>query len=329
MSIYDDSPRVSGNTFTEREGVRKVDFIVNRARCLWRETPMHDVGIDGQIEYVDSKGRATGRLVAVQVKAGPSYFTSRSEGTVIFRPQAKHRNYWASFPIPVVVVLHHPEEDLTIWADARHELRGNPNADLHVPEGRRLDREAVLEILSLDGDLPVLGFDPKKLLAGMLEAVNGGHATSLSFFDLFFHGLTDLANCLYFGMDLVDAIRREKDLILEHDERVMSWGSGDYEFLDRYISFLLANDLVRLDFDNWRRSAEDGMVGTFIAPLTYKGSSLVRAGDALDRELFPSESGRGYRTLVQERSINMPFMDAGQRLSHIENFKRAVVRHLR
>ncbi|WP_159054068.1 DUF4365 domain-containing protein [Streptomyces sp. AS58] len=328
MSHFSDSPKVSTNTFMERRGVRKVDEIVGEAGCLWRETPMHDVGIDGQIEYVDTEGRATGRIVAVQIKAGPSYFSSRADGLVRFKPHVKHRNYWASFPLPVVVVLYHPDEHLAIWVDARHQLRENLDADLKVSESQRLTPSTVLDILSLDGDLPVLGFDPDGLLDEMLGQTNGSHGTSQSFFDLFFHGLTDLGHCLYFGMDLFSEIMREKDVHLEHQDEVLSWGSEDYDFLDRYVSFLLAHDLVRLDFDNLRRAAEDGMVGVFLAPLTHKGRALVKSANALDSEFFPSVSG-GYRVLAQERLVRILFQDSGVRLLHIEQFKEAFRRHLK
>ncbi|MER6479923.1 DUF4365 domain-containing protein [Streptomyces filamentosus] len=328
MSRYSDSPKVTVNTFTERKGVRKVDEIVGEAGCIWRETPMHDVGIDGQIEYVDSEGRATGRLAAVQIKAGPSYFSKRSDGIVRFNPHAKHRNYWASFPIPVAIILYHPDEDLAIWGDARHQLRADLDAELQISENQQLDADAVLKILSLDGDLPVLGFDPASLIREMMDCTNGTRVTSQSFFDLFFHGLVDGANCLYFGMDLFDNIMREKDARLEHRDALLCWGSEDYDFLDRYVSFLLAHDLVRLDFDNLRRSTDDGMMGVFIAPLTPKGRDLVKVAAELDKKFFPSSFG-GYRTLVQERLVQILFRDSGERLLYMEKFKVAFRLHLR
>ncbi|KQX57982.1 hypothetical protein ASE09_28645 [Streptomyces sp. Root66D1] len=263
----------------------------------------------------------------MQIKSGSSYFSKRADGIVRFKPEAKHRNYWASFPIPVVIVLYHPDEDLAIWGDARHQLRADLDAELRVSESQRLDAGAVLEILSLDGELPVLGFDPTGLLREMLDQTNGMHGTSQSFFDLFFHGLTDVGNCLYFGMDLFGEIMREKDIYLEHQDRLLSWGAEDYEFLDRYVSFLLAHDLVRLDFDNLRRSADDGMVGMFIAPLTPKGRDLVRAASELDREFSPSTGG--YRSLAQERMVRILFRDSGERLLHIEKFKGAFRRRLK
>src|SRR5438046_2654846 len=100
-------PEVKDEYFTEREGVLQVARKVNRLRCIWRETPNPDLGIDGQIEHLNVQGRSTGHLVAVQVKSGPSYL--RKDGdSIVFYPQKKHRNYWERFPIPVIVIIYDP-----------------------------------------------------------------------------------------------------------------------------------------------------------------------------------------------------------------------------
>jgi len=116
-------PQVSANTFTERAGVIEVSKIINDARCLWRETTMHDVGIDGQIEYVDTGGSATGRLILVQIKAGKSYFDRRQDEAIIYTPAEKHLQYWARAPAPVILILHDSDRGLTIWTDARRQIR--------------------------------------------------------------------------------------------------------------------------------------------------------------------------------------------------------------
>jgi hypothetical protein len=66
--------QVGDNDFKERDGVIKVERVTNQARCVWRETLMKDVGIDGQVEYVTPDGEATGRMIALQIKSGPSQF---------------------------------------------------------------------------------------------------------------------------------------------------------------------------------------------------------------------------------------------------------------
>ena len=59
---------------TERLGVSKLDHFFSSQGWLFREQPVHDYGIDAQIEIVDGSG-ATGNLIAIQVKSGSSYFS--------------------------------------------------------------------------------------------------------------------------------------------------------------------------------------------------------------------------------------------------------------
>ena len=58
-----------------------------------------DKGIDAQLEAVqDSK--ATGRLVALQVKGGESRFSEPTADGFVFRPKAKHVAYWLGHSLP-------------------------------------------------------------------------------------------------------------------------------------------------------------------------------------------------------------------------------------
>ena len=61
-------PKVSETHFTERLGVCAVERKLIEMRCIWRDTPNTDIGIDGQIEFVDSNGFSTGHLLAAQIK---------------------------------------------------------------------------------------------------------------------------------------------------------------------------------------------------------------------------------------------------------------------
>ena len=70
---------MSRNYQQERNGILAFSMEVNKLGLIWRETPMVDVGIDGQIELVDDDGNATGRILAVQIKSGASYFHDHGE----------------------------------------------------------------------------------------------------------------------------------------------------------------------------------------------------------------------------------------------------------
>ena len=196
----EDLSSVPPTSFTERAGVNAVASTVNDARCIWRETPFRDVGIDGQVEYVTPSGAPTGRLVLVQVKNGASYFRRATAESVPFSPEPKHRGYWEGAPLPVVLVLFNPDDGEMIWTDARHQLRVRNGEILAVPRRQSFDVEGVLAALSSAGQLPLEPAGPEGILTALLANVSPNPRFPLSFFDLFVNGLTDACLSLYFGM---------------------------------------------------------------------------------------------------------------------------------
>jgi hypothetical protein len=115
----------------ERKGVSRLASEIADLGLIWRETPNSDVGIDGQIEFVDAYGFATGLIVAVQVKSGASCL-GHKEDRIIYRPAPKHANYWREFPVPVLLAIHDPESRQTFWTDARQQLRSGANDEVIV-----------------------------------------------------------------------------------------------------------------------------------------------------------------------------------------------------
>jgi Domain of unknown function (DUF4365) len=91
---------------------------------IWRKTGTGDVGIDWQLEFVDSEGFATGRTIAVQVRARPSYFQHESAASWKFYPEAKHRIYWESFPLPMLLILYKTNTGVSYLTDARQNAKG-------------------------------------------------------------------------------------------------------------------------------------------------------------------------------------------------------------
>lgn len=281
------TPRLGDNDFTGREGVIKVSKVVNDARCLWRETPLHDVGIDGQIEYVTPEGEATGRLIGVQIKTGASYFRGADAGSIGYRVPARHADYWESFALPVVLVFHEPKDDLTIWTDARGALRRGENP-VKVDPAQVFDQGGLHRALSIEGPLPEAKRDAESTLREMTRAQFVDQGISLSFLDLFSHGLTDLARALYFSMDLFLQVG-QTNAFLEGQEAGPGIGGLTYEFIDRYVAFLVARNIARVDYDAWRQmDLELQMTGKFIAPLTSDGRALTDTLSALNAAL-PTE----------------------------------------
>lgn len=99
----------------ERIGVSKVQLIVyEKFHWIFREQPIDDCGIDAHIELKDDN-YATGKLLAVQIKSGESYFKNERNNEIVYYIDEKHLNYWKSNVLPVIIILYNPETEECIW----------------------------------------------------------------------------------------------------------------------------------------------------------------------------------------------------------------------
>jgi len=306
-------PNVPATLWIERAGIISVAAEVNRLGLIWREQPSPDVGIDGQIEMVDDQGRATGRIVAVQVKSGASYLLRSSEDDWLFSPDEKHRFYWEVFPVPVLLMLHSPLDGLTYWVDARQSLRSSKLRDsrpIAVPRTNVLQRASASDLFYTagGGGRDFLGIpDVLKLLCA-----TSTHSRSfpISYFDLFANGLTNNANSVYYGMDLVMEVVEAR---LPEGENWITFGSDEHDFLFGYLRLLVEQHLADVDISNclvdWHEREKQP---TTIAPLTSRGRELVRL--IYERQRKFEQAGRlevpEYLGVAQEDFVRMAFRSA-------------------
>lgn len=104
-----------------RAGVHAVGLIVSeRLSWIFREQPTSDFGIDAHVEIVATKG-PTGRLLALQIKNGSSFFSERTESGFVFRGSQRHLDYWTHHALPVVLVLRDPSNGACYWQSVTKE----------------------------------------------------------------------------------------------------------------------------------------------------------------------------------------------------------------
>lgn len=89
---------------TNRLGVTIMEQKVLEAGHVFREQLTSDFGIDAHIEIKDG-ATATGRLIAAQIKAGPSYFSREDENGFWHYVTDRHRDLWINHSLPVILVL--------------------------------------------------------------------------------------------------------------------------------------------------------------------------------------------------------------------------------
>lgn len=321
-----DLPKAGVTYANERLGIAAVQGYAAQQKQIWRETGTGDVGIDGNLEFVNPDGFATGRIVAVQVKSGPSYFTHPTSKGWKFYPKEMHRNYWESFPLPVLLVLHDPGSGKSYWTDARQVLR--------TPGGQSAFIEVFLENV-LEGTTPVALFESAgvqdqpfipeitNVLKALLTTKSGNGSFPLSYFDLFVHGLTNICRSIYFGMDAVCNI---VEYNLEASESPFGMGMGyeEHGLVFGFVKFLVAQNLAQIDYADCLIDWVDReMQPHFVAPLTSRGRALVKLIHAEEEKLVAQEKiphGNGLH-VAQEGFFGMQLMSYVRRFPRISQFQ--------
>jgi len=133
-------------------GVAVVEMIVNRDLGWIFRRQDHagtDHGIDAQVEVVDDDGTVTGRLLALQIKAGPHYFRRRHGDTFAVDISARHLGYWSGHSLPVLLVLVDIKAQITYWHLVQPPIElTTTGGTLYVPERNQLSAAAKRELRS-------------------------------------------------------------------------------------------------------------------------------------------------------------------------------------
>lgn len=325
-----DLPKAGSTYMQERRGIAAVQGYAARAGQIWRETGTGDVGIDGQLEFVTREGFATGRTVAAQVKAGPSFFQYRTGAGWKFYPEDKHRAYWEQFPLPVLLILHNTDTGHSYWIDVRQALRipvREERAFIEVPETNLLEKTDPAALFENAGVLKQ-PFIPaiEDVLTELITTVSNEGTFPLSYFDLFVHGLTNICRSIYYGMDLVcNAV--EYNLDARGSEFGMGMGGSEHEFTFGFVKFLLAQNLAQIDYSDCLIDWVDReMQPHFVAPLTSRGRVLVALIHNEEARLVASGAlpDEGHRHVAQEGFFQMVAQSYFPRFPRIRQFQEAV-----
>lgn len=132
---------------TGRRGVNAVEAIFLGMQWIFRDQPVSDFGVDAHVEIVED-GKPTGRLIALQIKAGSSWFRRRGE-RFVYRGKARHLAYWENHSLPVLLVLHDPDAQRTVWTRIeRHRVNVLPDGHwtVEIPARQTLTPQSADQI---------------------------------------------------------------------------------------------------------------------------------------------------------------------------------------
>jgi hypothetical protein len=145
-------------------GTAKTEF--SRWGWAFREQPVPDFGIDAHVEP-SHEGRPSGKLIALQIKAGPSYFAEAVPGGWVYRGSDTQLRYWLGHSLPVVLLLHNPVSGVTYWAHMGLDTVDFDTGDftggrwkMVVPSAQVLSLGAREEFRALAESAPAASDDP-------------------------------------------------------------------------------------------------------------------------------------------------------------------------
>jgi WD40 repeat protein/GTPase SAR1 family protein len=128
--------------------------ICGEANQIFRPEPWFDYGIDGEVEFKDNDGKASGKRIYVQLKCGNSYLRTRKrDGSEVFDVKKdRHLEYWISQPVDVYLVIRQTDEttgEATIrWMNVSEYLRRREDKTSRqiIFDGEELTMEAVWRV---------------------------------------------------------------------------------------------------------------------------------------------------------------------------------------
>lgn len=128
--------------------------VAGEANQIFRPATMFDYGIDGEVEFKDNDGKASGKRIYIQLKSGNSYLRTRqSDGIEIFDVKNdRHLEYWISQPVDVYLVIRQTDEvsrrEVIRWMNVTRQLKARKDKSSRqiIFEGEKLDMEAVWKV---------------------------------------------------------------------------------------------------------------------------------------------------------------------------------------
>ena len=129
-----------------RTGVHLVGLKVSHELgWTFREKPTSDIGIDGEIEVKGQGQSSHGRVMAVQIKCGPSYLKNKTATGHLFRGDYTHLKYWTDFSVPVIIILCDPSTGQCWWEEVNLgivQFHGK-GWSIEVPYSKLLDKSSL------------------------------------------------------------------------------------------------------------------------------------------------------------------------------------------
>jgi hypothetical protein len=101
---------------------------VGEAGHIYRDISQHDWGIDGEIEFKNEKGKASGKRVYLQLKSGVSHLRYRQhdDSDIFDINNPRWAEYWQAHEYPVMLVIRTSDKNIQ-WMNVTDYLKKHGN----------------------------------------------------------------------------------------------------------------------------------------------------------------------------------------------------------
>lgn len=114
-------PKYSERNVMSKSGVNHARAVVESCNSIFHEIHQeNDIGVDAIIEIIKNE-HPTGKMVALQIKSGESFFV---RGECVF-PIKNHAKYWSSHHLPMFGIVYVPSLKNAYWVDIKKYLAKN------------------------------------------------------------------------------------------------------------------------------------------------------------------------------------------------------------
>jgi Domain of unknown function (DUF4365) len=128
----------------------------------FRSQYVKDYGIDAHAEPFDGAHQPSGKLLALQIKSGESYFRDEADEGWWFWGENRHLRYWFAHVLPVLIVIYDPASKTLYWQHVTEDRVEYTDSrwKILISRDQILSVEAAAELRAIADAAPGASEDP-------------------------------------------------------------------------------------------------------------------------------------------------------------------------
>jgi tetratricopeptide (TPR) repeat protein len=141
-------------------GAAQVEF--SRWGWAFRTQYVKDYGIDAHAEPFDDPHQPSGRLLALQIKSGDSYFREETADGWWYRGENRHLRYWLNHVLPVLIVIYDVNCSTLYWQQVTEDrvVYTDEGWKILIPRDQVVSVEAAEQLRAIVDAAPGASEDP-------------------------------------------------------------------------------------------------------------------------------------------------------------------------